>query len=64
MNKRVNLLDVEGRKGHRLVRREFVSGMRNSTLSVDDHARWLVVTVVVMVSYELGNTQLSQPVRD
>lgn len=62
-NAKPNLFDVEHGKWHRFVRSQLASGFRNSSSPVDNHARWLVVAVVVMVSHKLCNAQLAEPVR-
>jgi hypothetical protein len=62
-NVKTNLFYVEYGKWHRFVTSQLASGFRKSSSSVDNHARWLVVAVVVMMSHKLCNAQFAEPVR-
>ncbi len=61
-NVKTNLFDVEYGKWHRFVTSQLASRFRKSSSPVDNHARWLVVAVIVMMSHKLCNAQLTEPV--
>lgn len=58
-----NLFDIEDGKGHRLVGCQLIARFWKSPFSINNHTRWLVVTVVVMMSNKFGHTHFGQPVR-
>ena len=54
-----NLFDVEYRKWHGFVSSQLTPVFGYSSSSVDEHARWLVVPVVVVMGHKLCDAQFT-----